>query len=258
MSALSNYHTHSSFCDGKDTPEDTVLEAIRLGCPELGFAGHAHVSFDECCMTVAGTERYKAEIRRLREKYAGQIRLFLGVEQDYFSDLPTDDYDYVIGSVHYVPKDGRWLSVDESRESFLQNVRERYGGDFYAFAEDYYSLVARIYERTHCRIVGHFDLITKFNEGDCLFDTAHPRYRTAALAALEALAGEPVLFEINTGAIARGYRRTPYPAPWLLEELQARGAGLILSSDCHDRRFLLCGLEDYRDLPGVRETLFEK
>lgn len=33
----SNYHTHTRFCDGKNTPEEIVREAIRLGCPELGF-----------------------------------------------------------------------------------------------------------------------------------------------------------------------------------------------------------------------------
>ena len=32
---FSNYHTHTTYCDGADTPEELVLEAIRLGCPEL-------------------------------------------------------------------------------------------------------------------------------------------------------------------------------------------------------------------------------
>ena len=68
--AFSNYHTHSTFCDGKDTPEETVLEAIRLGCPELGFSGHSYTSFDDCCMSPEGTERYRAEIRRLRARGA--------------------------------------------------------------------------------------------------------------------------------------------------------------------------------------------
>ena len=253
---LSNYHTHTCFCDGADAPEEIVLEAIRLGCPELGFSGHSHIPFDDCCMTVEGTERYKAEIRRLQEKYAGRIRLYLGVEQDIFGDLPTGDYEYVIGSVHYVYRDGRYLSVDESEESFLDHVARFFGGDYYAFAEEYYALVAQLYEKTRCRIVGHFDLITKYNEDDRLFDTAHPRYRAAARAALDALADRPVLFEINTGAMSRGCRRTPYPAPWLLEELDARGAGLILSSDCHRREDLLFALEPWRDKPGVHSTLF--
>ena len=258
MKQISNYHSHTCFCDGADTPEELVREAIRLGCPELGFSGHSHIPFDDCCMTLEGTERYKAEIRRLQKKYAGEIRLYLGVEQDYFGDLPTDDYEYVIGSVHYVYKDGRWLSVDESPESFCAHVESFYGGDYYAFAEDYYALVARIWEKTRCRIVGHFDLITKYNEDDRLFDTAHPRYRRAALAALDALADKALLFEINTGAISRGCRRTPYPAPWILEELQARGARLLLSSDCHRKEDLLFALEPWRGFPGVQLRLFEE
>lgn len=256
MTQISNYHTHTVFCDGKDEPEEIVREAIRLGCPELGFSGHSHIPFDDCCMTAAGTEAYKAEIRRLRERYAGEIRIWLGVEQDVFGDLPTDDYEYVIGSVHYVYKDGRYLSVDESRESFIDHVERFYGGDYLAFAEDYYALVAQVYEITRCRIVGHFDLVTKYNEDDCLFDTTQPRYRRAACAALDALADKPVLFEINTGAISRGCRRTPYPAPWILEELSSRGAGLILSSDCHRKEDLLCALEPWREHPLVHPTLF--
>ena len=246
---LSNYHTHTCYCDGKDRPEELVREAIRLGCPELGFSGHSHLSFDDCCMTVEGTEQYKSEIRRLREQYKDQLRIRLGVEQDYFGDLPTDDYEYVIGSVHYVPKEGRMLAVDSSTSDFDAAVAAHYGGDVYAFAEDYYALVGRVYEKTHCGIVGHFDLITKFNEGGIRFDTAHTRYRK------EALLAAPVIFEINTGAIARGYRKTPYPEPWILEELIAHKAPLLLSSDCHDKRFLLCELEKYRDLPGILERL---
>ena len=42
----SNYHTHSTFCDGADSPEELVIEAIRLGCPEIGFSGHSYLKED--------------------------------------------------------------------------------------------------------------------------------------------------------------------------------------------------------------------
>ena len=32
-----NYHTHTTYCDGKSTPEEIVLEAIRLGMDTIGF-----------------------------------------------------------------------------------------------------------------------------------------------------------------------------------------------------------------------------
>ena len=70
----SNYHTHTNFCDGKNTPEELVLEAIRLGCPKLGFSGHSYTFFDESyCMSQVGTLEYIRQVRALQEKYADRI-----------------------------------------------------------------------------------------------------------------------------------------------------------------------------------------
>ena len=63
---------------------------------------------------------------------------------------------------------------------------------------------------------------------------------------LDALAAAPVVFEINTGAMARGYRTEPYPAQWIVAELRHRGIKRILSSDCHDKSNLLYGFADYK------------
>ena len=68
------------------------------------------------------------------------------------------------------------------------------------------------------------------------------------LAALDRLKDAPVIFGVNTGAIARGYRTTPYPDPFLLQAMQDAGVRLMLNSDCHDRRFLLCGFDQYAHL----------
>lgn len=239
----SSYHTHTVYCDGRDTPEELVLEAIRLGCPEIGFSGHSHTSFDESyCMSPEGTRKYKECVLALREKYADKIKVLLGVEQDYFSDAPTEGYDYVIGSVHYVKKDGLYLPVDESRETQQRIVEKHYAGDYLAFAEDYFKLAGEIFEKTGCDIIGHFDLIGKFNEKRDLFDPDDPRYRSAADKAIEHLIGCGAAFEINYGAVALGYKSTPYPEARLIKKLTDAGVRLIKTSDCHDRSTLLFGL----------------
>lgn len=243
MSVPCNFHTHTCFCDGKDTPEEMVREAIRLGCSELGFSGHSYVPFDsEGGMSPQNTAAYIAEVKRLQSAYANQIQIHLGVEQDYFSPASTAGYEYVIGSVHYVFKDDQYLPVDLSEASFLEIVKTHYSGDFYGFCEDYYALVSKVYAKTRCQIIGHFDLITKYNEGNRYFDTSHPRYRAAVNAALDELMLCPVSFEINSGAIARGYRTTPYPENWILDRLMQNKVSVIRTSDCHDKRYLLLGL----------------
>ena len=240
---LSNFHTHSTFCDGKNTPEEMVLEAIRLGCPAIGFSGHSNTPFDPgYCMDADREKAYRREVLRLQEQYDGRIQIFLGIEQDYYSAPADPVYSYRIGSVHYVKKDGVYLSIDDTPELFQKGVEELYGGDYYALCEDYYRLEADVINRTGCQIVGHFDLVTKFNEKYHFFDENHPRYVAAAETALQTLLSQGALLEINTGAMSRGWKTVPYPAPALLKRLGRQSAGMILSSDAHRKEDLLYGL----------------
>lgn len=256
---IQNLHTHTTFCDGKNTPEEMVKAAIALGVDSLGFSGHGPSRApDEAAMDRSTVPAYRAEVLRLKEEYAGRLEIFLGIERDYFWAPDGGDWDYVIGSVHFVEKGGTWLGVDHSEAVFLQNVEQHYGGNFYAFAEDYYRLVGEVPEKTGCQIVGHFDLITKFNEGDSLFDTNHPRYISAALEALDRLAEKDVICEINTGAMSRGYRSTPYPAPALLRAMRERGIPICITSDCHERSNLLYAFPQAAELArscGYREQM---
>ena len=256
---IQSLHTHATFCDGKNTPEELVHEAIRMDMDALGFSSHAPLAGQsDWTMAPEDVPRYRAEILRLRERYAGRLEIFLGLEQDYYSPPPGDGWDYLIGSVHCVERDGRLLPVDSLPEDFVRSARQYYGGDYCAFAEDYYRLVGHVAEQTGCQIVGHFDLITKFNEGDCLFDTTDARYVNAALAALDRLAERDVILEINTGAMSRGYRTAPYPAPGLLRAMRERHLPICITSDCHDRSNLLYAFVQAAELAracGYRERM---
>lgn len=189
---LQNLHTHTVFSDGGSTAEEMVLGAIRAGCSSLGFSDHSPLSPfydpDRYAMAASDVPAYRSEILRLREKYAGELEIYLGLEQDCDSPAPDAGFDYLIGSVHSVVADGVCLSVDNTREVLISAVRDHFGGDYLALAEAYYQRVGGVAGRTRCQIVGHFDLLTKFNEGDRLFDTGAPRYLDAAMGG----AGRPV------------------------------------------------------------------
>ena len=240
---LQNLHTHTTFCDGKNTPEEMVQAAISLGMNSLGFSGHSPLSAPlpgDWCMQPEQVENYRREILRLREKYSKELDIFLGLEQDVLSPTPKGDYDYIIGSVHgLLMPCGELAPVDESEESFCRGVENHFGGDVLNFVEAYYQMVGQVAEKTGCQIVGHFDLICKFNEGGKLFDTAHPRYQKAALEALERLAQRNVIFEINTGAMSRGYRSAPYPEMWILKEMKKRNLPICITSDTHSAQTLM-------------------
>lgn len=246
MIPLADFHVHSTFSDGKDEPEAIVKAALQMGLTELGFSDHSYTAFDESyCIQKERIEEYRAEIARLKEVYADRIRIHCGIEQDCYSETGTEDYDYVIGSVHYLSLGGAYVPVDETPEILLKAAESEFGGDLTALAECYFDTVSRVVERTGAGVIGHFDLITKFNEGDRLFDSRDVRYRRAWQTAADMLLKTGSLFEINFGAMSRGYRREPYPSPEIIAYLRARGARFLLSSDSHQKETLCYGFREF-------------
>lgn len=237
----SDYHVHTVFCDGKDTPEQMVRMAMERKFLALGFSAHSRTEFDLAwCMK--NVEGYKQEIRRLAEKYMSYLDIYCGVEQDYWSEASTAGFDYVIGSVHYVQKDGTFYSVDESAEEQLGHIKDHWQGDYDAFAEDYFALVGDVAEKMAPDIIGHFDLVSKFSEANGFGQSN--RYLDAAEKAIDRLIPYDIPFEINVGAIVRGLKTVAYPSRELLERIRAKGGRIVISGDCHSAQTLGYGLEE--------------
>lgn len=239
-------HTHSVLCDGKDTLEEMVLTAIEKEFDSIGFSGHSYVEeIGQYSMDEKDTAVYKAEINRLQQIYGDRIRIFCGLEKDNYADAAPGEYDYLLGSVHIIRRGEDVLYIDWSADRTRAQIETHFAGDSIAYAKEYYEAVKKLPDYGHFDILAHFDLVTKFNEQyPDLVDTENPEYRAAAVEALESLCGKVKYFEVNTGAISRGYRTTPYPAPFLLKELMRLGFGAIITSDCHDRNYLDCGYSD--------------
>lgn len=234
MDKLQNLHSHTTYCDGSLTVEEMVQAAIVKGCDSFGFSGHSYMAFDpKPSMSPDETSRYILDVGRMKDKYSDKIEIFCGIEQDYHSEGPPIGFDYIIGAVHYLKKGDEYISVDTGEKHQKNAVDEHYGGDYFAFIEHYYETIADI-AKTGADIVGHFDIVTKFNSDDCRFDTSHPRYVDAALDAMDEILKSRNLFEVNTGAMHRVGKSEQYPSAFLLKELFKRGGEVILSSDSHD------------------------
>lgn len=242
---ITNYHTHTTYCDGKNSPEEMVLAAIGANMSQIGFSVHSPLPFaTDWAIKEERLDEYKNELFSLREKYKEQIKIYVGIEQDYFSENSTDGFDYVIGSVHFIYKNGEYLAIDISADEVKSNIKKHYGGDALAYCEDYYALVKDVYNKTKCQIIGHFDLVTKFNEKMPLIDTSAPRYKKAAREALGELIKTPAIFEINTGAISRGYRTCPYPQEEIMDEIADSGKPFVINSDSHSVETVGFGIKE--------------
>ncbi len=229
-----NFHTHTSYCDGKNTAEEMVKSAIEKGFTHLGFSDHSYTPFDmQVCLSREKTKVYIEKINELKEKYKNEISIYLGLEMDYYSEEDLSCYDYVIASVHYVEKNGVYYPVDLSKKVFRDAINEAWNGDVYAFIESYYELEKNLINRFDFDIVGHIDLISKFNEMQETFDENNERYKEASLSAVDELLKHKKIFEVNTGAISRGYKTLPYPSETILRRIKDGNGKVIITADAH-------------------------
>ena len=243
---LTNYHTHTSFCDGSNTAEEMVLSAIEKGFDALGFSGHGFTASDtRYCMK--DTDRYISVVKDLKEKYKNKIQIYLGVEEDAICFVNRADFDYIIGSLHYFEIDGKLCPIDCSPDNFEKGV-QMYNGDILRLAEDYYIRFCNYILKRKPDIVGHFDLITKYDElGEPRF-LNNPEYiKLSEKYLAEALKSE-CIFEVNTGAISRGYRKNPYPQVNLLHIIKKNGGRITISSDCHNADAIDCHFNETKAL----------
>lgn len=172
----SSVHVHSKLCDGKNTLDEIAVTAWRNGLQTLGFSGHSHTPCDlEYCMTQSRTALYKAQVAKLKERYAGKLDILCGLEWDLFSDDDPTQYDYWIGSTHYVkgPKTGKYYEIDWREEDLRACIDDDFDGDGLAVAEAYFANVAKVAEKKPT-ILGHFDLIKKINGDGKFFDENDP------------------------------------------------------------------------------------
>lgn len=242
---LSNLHTHTTLCDGKNSPEEMVLAAIDKGFSSIGFSGHGYTDFD-LSYCLKDMDAYIRTIRDLQERYRSKIDIYLGVEEDSGCPLPNrSDFDYLIGSSHYVQLNGSFYPIDCGADK-LQECIKLFDGDPLKLADSYYRIFCDYIHTRKPDIIGHFDLITKYDELDASLFLNNPAYQALAERYLKEALKSDCLFEINTGAIGRGYRTSPYPSEELLHVLKTNGGKVTLSSDCHAADKLDCFFTEAR------------
>ena len=242
-------HSHSLYDDGKCTLEEMVQAAVGKGLSAIGLSGHSPIENEqEWTMSEEKLPVYMEEAKRLKEKYREIIPVYCGIEFDLRSKLDLSQFDYVIGSVHATVTPLGAFDADNTAQLAKDGIVRYCGGNADAAAQSYYAQYQAMAEEPDIDIVGHFDLLTKFDERDKIYDSEGKAYLEAAFAAMELLVKAEKIFEVNTGAISRGYRTSPYPAKNLLQQLQHLRGRICLNSDAHSTDGIAFAFNDATEL----------
>lgn len=242
-SLLTNYHTHPAYCDGEGTVEEIVRAALAAGLREIGLSSHAPLPFEtDWTMPPARLPAYVAEVEAARERFGGRITVLLGVELDWIPDrrvieaqralLGPIAFQFTIGSVHFLGDDRPPRTLDGSEEEFRDLLQRAYGGDIRVMVGDYYARVRQMVRRAPISIVGHLDLIKRWNARQKYFRGDEPWYREAVEETLAVIAAAGLPVELNTAGWHKGLGE-PYPAPRILAHCRDRGIPIVVNSDAH-------------------------
>ena len=241
MKPIGDFHTHTDYVDGKNSIYEMTEAACSMGLRYFGISEHLYSASDGWGIRELTLDSYLKDMRKLKERYRGKMELLTGLEaenRDGDRSISEDTKaltDYFIRSTHVLTVDGFTFDVDNNEKLLETVVEEHCNGDWYELVRQYYAAQSDVNPKINYAFIGHFDLVTKFNQDDRLFSTCYDDYIQPALEAMDKLLQYNLPFEINTGAMSRGYRKEPYPSEFLLRELHSRGGRIIINSDAHSR-----------------------
>jgi histidinol-phosphatase (PHP family) len=226
----SDLHTHTYLCKHADgTAEEYIQKAVEYGFELIGCTDHAPMpdNYDaQHRMTLEQFENeYKPTVLALRDRFKGSIDVKFGVESDFFPGTEdwvrdfhdANDFDYIIGSVHYL---GEW---GFDNPVFVHRYDEQNVDEIY---ERYFEHIARSARSGLFDIIGHCDLVKKFghrpqkNMEDIIRET------------LKAVKSADVVIEINTSGLRKPVQEV-YPGEHILMIASELGIPLTLGSDAH-------------------------
>ena len=210
-----------------------------------GLSSHMSIPFENKVSIVPEEiDNYLASIDKLKVEYKDVIKIYKSLEIDYLMDRQAisqaskevmEKLDYVIMSIHLmgsISKNEPYY-IDKSPEDFQTGIEKLYGGDIKAFIKDYYRSIALMVKTYKPDIVGHLDLIKKFNGNNVLFNDGEEWYRYAVCNCLDQIAETNSMIEINTGANIRRPGVGRYPSDWIIPEMKKRSIPITIGADSH-------------------------
>jgi len=223
-----DYHLHTPLCGhATGAARDYVLAAQRAGLREIGFSDHNPMptQFDDWRMAPDQLPEYLewiAEARREFPNYPIRLGLecdFIPGYENHIRELATRaDWDYLIGSVHYITPE--W---DVDNPKHLKRFTEQPVEEIW---EAYFAAYTKMVESCLFDFLAHPDLVKKFGhrpEGDL------SRFY---LPTLDAMAEAGSVMELSTA----GLRKTVgemYPSRDFLAAAHGRHIPIVINSDAH-------------------------
>lgn len=233
-------HSHTPLCKhAVGEPEEYAQRALERGLSGLVVTCHNPMPNGFSSFVRMAPEQFQTYVdmvARAREAYAGRVDVCLGLEADYFEgyeswvedQLASQDFQYVLGSVH--PQ--------------LPEYAERYFDETpLDIQRTYFRLLAQSAETQLFDCLAHPDLIKNMTPRAWDVGAIMDDMREA----LDRIAATGVAMEINTSGMFKAFPEFN-PGRAMLIEMQQRNIPIVLGADAHTPDRVADGYEDALDL----------
>ena len=238
-----NYHTHCTYCDGKEPIENFVRRAVELGYDQLGFSSHAPVPFEN---DFGIREEQIPEYTKEIDGFKAQIpflQLFYGLECDFIPGMTKPfsyfksqfGLDYIIGGVHLVRpenSDNIWFIDGSKREIYDNGLHDFFDGDVKKAVTRFWEQSFEMIETEQFDIIAHFDKIKMHNQKR-YFTEEEDWYLKLVDHCIELIRRKQLIVEINTRGIYKGRCPDYYPSDYALAQIAKHRIPMVVSTDAH-------------------------
>ncbi len=259
-----SYHTHSTFCDGKNGVEAVCEKAIEEGLLSVGFSSHAPVPFTTTwAMPFERLMDYVKEVEYCKCKFEGRLNVYLALEADFIAhdkSIPFTTWrqlgklDYIIGSVHLVnnpqKEDAIWF-LDGPETEYKKRIEACFDGDVRAGITQYYKQIQEMIISQKPDVIAHMDKVVMNNKGR-FFSETDGWYKELMEETLQLISQEKTIVEVNTRGIYRGKYHTWFPNTDVIKRCLELEIPLTVSVDAHHINELKSGFEEA--IIGLKKT----
>ncbi|HKM93391.1 MAG TPA: histidinol-phosphatase HisJ family protein [Prolixibacteraceae bacterium] len=223
MSFLVDYHMHTTFSDGNDSYLNYLKVARKKDLAEIGFTDHITLRPVDWSVQEIDYPVMRENLKNLCNDFSEDVQVRFGLEVDYFPEMEKEireiisyfPVDYVIGSIHFI---GDW-NYDNDRSLYGKWTNDE-------LYQQYFELVQKAAKSGLFDIIGHFDLIKKFQ---CWPENDQTNLYNETLKILKEA---DVVLELNTGGYDRPCAEF-FPNRKILELALKHGIPVTLGSDAH-------------------------
>ncbi len=248
------YHTHNSFCDGKNSIEEMIQEAVNQNITSLGISSHAPLKIaNKWSISYENLLNYNQEIDNLRHKYRNKLHLFKSLEIDF---IPSYTYsfvhfksllhlDYTIGSIHLVlnTKNNQLWFIDGDKKECQQNFKTIFNSNIREAITSYYNQMRKMILTQKPDIIGHLDKVVMNTAGE-FFNEKESWYQEEVDKTLKVIKEAGSIIEINTRGLYKQKWHTSFPSPEILSKANKLKIPIIITSDAHHTSELLSNYEE--------------